>query len=634
MIARRLFAVFTLAGLFFGRGIQAQNVPTCPMPQNASELETLPIPPRDRTELASRLMGFAAPVPVSAPPVYQIGDKETFYIVNDDESVPILTTLRTIGEHIYLWVESADHTAISDADLEAIAAEFDARIYPETRALWGDEANPGFDGDSRIHAVFSSQLGATAAAYFSSDNSAPAGTVPSGNGHEMFMFNLDVLSYGVDLPSVASIVAHEFQHMIRQNLQPGMELWMNEGLSEFTQLYLFDDSGWSALDFFFMPGTQLNTWAEDSSLRGFHYGAALAWMAYFYERYGIEALEQVANTPNQRGLAAFDQVLQAMGEPGVNELFADWVIANSAYEALVDGGIYDYTSFSDFSDVPPFHLPVDKFPFSTAFAAAQYASDPYIVNLDSGASTLDVSIEAPASVVIIPDQGVNQSRFMYSNRADMSDSMLTRAFDLTGVEDATLNFRLWYDLEDDWDYGYLMVSTDDGASWQMLEGAHTSANNPHNAAYGTAYNGESGGWINETVSLSDFADQEILLRFEVITDDGVNRPGMAIDDLEIPEIGYFEDFEAGCDDWEAAGWANIVNQTPQSAWVQVVQLGNGSVIDVERWLLDGGVAENPLLSGSWSVPIMNGAEQALVIVSPFAPLTTEPMPYTLNLNVN
>ncbi len=633
MIVRRLISALALIGLLFAYRLQAQETDTCPMPQNAAELESLAVPPRDRAELASRLMGFIVPEPATTPPDYQIGDKETFYVVNDDESVPVLTTLRAISDHIYLWVESAAASEISDAELEAIAHEFDTRVYPETRALWGDEANPGFDGDARIHGVFTNGLGATAAAYFSSDNSAPVGTTTSGNGHEMFMFNLEVLSYGVDLASVTSIVAHEFHHMIRNNLQPGMELWMNEGISEFTQLYLFDDPGYSVLDFFFMPGTQLNTWAEEGSLRGFHYGAALAWITYFYERYGIGALEQAAASESQRGLSAFDLVLQQMGEPGVNELFADWVIANSVYAALENGGVYDYTSFPYLSDIPPFHIPIEKSPFATSFAAAQYASDPYSLNLPFGASSIDISIEAPASVAIIPDGGENQSRFMYSNRADMGDSTLTRAFDLTGIEDATLNFRLWHDLEDDWDYGYVMASTDGGAAWEILEGARTANHNPHGAAYGAGYNGESGGWVNETISLSDYAGQEILLRFEVITDDGVNRPGMAVDDLEIPEIGYFEDFESSCDDWEAAGWANILNHTPQNAWVQVVQLGSGDLLDLVRWQLNGAQAENALLSGEWSVPVADGAEQAVIIISPFAPLTTEPMPYSLNVNV-
>ena len=46
----------------------------------------------------------------------------------------------------------------------------------------------------------------------------------------------------------------------------------------------------------------------------------------------------------------------------------------------------------------------------------------------------------------------------YSNRSDVSDTTMTRAFDLTNVSGASLDFRLWYHIEDLWDYGYIMVS--------------------------------------------------------------------------------------------------------------------------------------------------------------------------------
>ena len=55
----------------------------------------------------------------------------------------------------------------------------------------------------------------------------------------------------------------------------------------------------------------------------------------------------------------------------------------------------------------------------------------------------------------------------------MADTRLTRAFDLSGVSSATLDYHLWYDLEEHWDYGYVMVSDDNGAHWDILPTAHT-----------------------------------------------------------------------------------------------------------------------------------------------------------------
>src|SRR5690606_33593365 len=74
------------------------------------------------------------------------------------------------------------------------------------------------------------------AAYFISDHTYPRAAVSTSNEHEMFFFNLDVLGYDFSLAYIESIVAHEFQHMIRSNLQVNEEYWVNEGFSMFTQL--------------------------------------------------------------------------------------------------------------------------------------------------------------------------------------------------------------------------------------------------------------------------------------------------------------------------------------------------------------------------------------------------------------
>src|SRR5207249_1828049 len=62
----------------------------------------------------------------------------------------------------------------------------------------------------------------------------------------------------------------------------------------------------------------------------------------------------------------------------------------------------------------------------------------------------------------------------WGNAADNMESTLTREFDLTGVDHATLNFSTWYDTERDYDYAYVAVSTDQGCTWQTLPGQHNT----------------------------------------------------------------------------------------------------------------------------------------------------------------
>ncbi len=86
--------------------------------------------------------------------------------------------------------------------------------------------------------------------------------------------------------------------------------------------------------------------------------------------------------------------------------------------------------------------------------------------------------------------------------------------------------------------------------------------------------GNSGGWIDESVDLSEFAGAEVLIRFEYVTDDAVNINGACFDDIAIPEIGFFDDAESATgpgDEWIANGFARIDPEVPQEWFVTLVR---------------------------------------------------------------
>ena len=367
------------------------------------------------------------------------------------------------------------------------------------------------------------------------------------------------------------------------------------------------------------PGTQLNTWAEDGP-RAPHYGAAMLFVAYFYERYGLEALQQLSHDAGI-GLDAFDHVLQTLSEPGVNDLFADWVVANAVFNSQIDDGRYGYQLLPVATSLLTPLAVVSSFPYLAGGNVNQYASD-YYRFLPGDAATLDVKLAVPNTVQLIPVNAASGSWMWYSNRGDNSDMTLTHTFDLSGVEQAALSYRAWYDIEDGWDYAYLMVSSDDGASWDVLPTAHTTDTNPHSNAYGPGYSGESGGWVDEQVSLVAYVGKSILVRFEMITDDGVSQPGLAVDDIRIPEIGYSSDFETDGGGWDANGWIRTDNRLPQNIWVQAIQQ-TGNDISVTRWLAPS--------ESHWSLPLIAGTNDVTLVISPFAAVTTIPMTYTLNV---
>lgn len=623
LIVRRLarWLILTLIGAGLAAGA-ADGQPAASFPvgaETAAALQAAPLPFRDRTALAQRLFGTNIPsVPVSAAARAE-GERERFRVSDSFNNVTqeVEAVLRVVGEHIYLWVE--DGSALKDDELRQLAAGFDQRVYPNVRALWGTEASPGVDGDPRIYGLFAHGLGPAAAAYFQADHTYPESVVPASNAHEMFFFSLDAIRTGFDQRAIESILAHEFAHMIRFNEHGGGDLWINEGLAQFTQYYLYGDAGGAVLSFTTSPDTQLNTWSIDPAERGRSYGASALFLIYLYERCGLEAVRTAALHPSPRGLEAVDHAARACGLAGVEALFADWVIANALLRPDLNGGRYGYRTL-------PLLIAnragaIASPPVSWSDTVSQYAADYLRVDPD-GAGRLNIRLEAPAAIPLLPVEV--ESRVLYSNRGDMADTTATRAFDLRGVTEAALEFRLWHDLETAWDYGYVMVSTDAGRSWTILRGERMTEENPHGAAYGAAYNGSSSGWVGERISLDAYAGREILLRFEMITDDGVNAAGMAIDDVRIDALGYVEDFEAAAAGWELDGWLITDNVLPQRTLVQAVQIA-GDAVSVSAWETSG--------SGVWSLDIGAGTSEVLLTVSAFAPVTTIPMPYTLTVEL-
>ena len=130
----------------------------------------------------------------------------------------------------------------------------------------------------------------------------------------------------------------------------------------------------------------------------------------------------------------------------------------------------------------------------------------------------------------------------------------------------------------------------------------------------------------EQVDLSEYVGQEVLVRFEYITDDAVNKPGLLLDDVSIPEIGYSVDFEVDDDGWESAGFIRHANVLPQRWIVQLVLFGD--VTRVER--LELGDDQD----GEWTIPLGDdSAYRAVIAVSAMAPVTTEMGFYSYEIEV-
>jgi len=589
-------------------------------------LETTKAPVRDLHDLAIRLRHLPSDTPRTVnpggSPDYEIGTRRLFYAsnVDTDEQFDVYAILEYKTEHVYMWVEEG--ARFDPDDLKAAADTFEEHSYPTNRAFFGSEWTPGVDNDPHVSILHSRNLGNSVAGYYSSADEFVSAVREDSNELEMFYINIENVTVNNDFYN--GVLAHEFQHMIHWYNDRNEETWLNEGFSELAMYLNGFDIGGSDWTFAMQPDTQLNSWPEGPGAAGANYGAGYLFTFYFLDRFGPEATQSLVAHP-ENSFASVEAVLEEMGAGlTYDDLFADWIVANLLDDPHVADGHYGYEEI----DPPSFDIETtcdeSDYPAFESSTVHQHGTDYIELN---GDQPLVFRFTGSTQIGLVDTTAHSGRYFWWSNRGDDSDMMLTRAFDLSGVSEATLEFWAWYDIEEDWDYAYVQISTDGGETWEILTTPSGTPTNPNGNSFGWAYTGSSGGgtpaWIQEQVNLSPYTGQEVQIRFEYITDDAVNRPGFVLDDIAIPEIDYFSDFEEDEDGWEPAGFIRHANVLPQRWLVQLILYGPETT--VQRLELDKDQ------TGEWSIPLEGHTDRAVITVSGLAPVTTEIASYSYEI---
>lgn len=601
-----------------------------PQPADTSGLATIEslydnlLPRRDPVQLAFEY-GRTTDMQRTAraePFDVKVGDTETFSVanVNTNENFEINATLVLILEHVLVYVEEG--LEIDMAALERSMRQFNDEIYPRNRELFGEEWSPGVDGDPRLTVLNARIEGA--GGYFSGKDAMPKSVNRFSNEREMFYINVESQIPGSDV--YGSTLAHEFQHMIEWNEAERPTIWMNEGLSQLSEeLNGFTDSVTSVVPSYVLnPDLQLTTWGDSPSESIAHYGASYLFMTYFYEKYGKDlSLRQLIRDGAGERLELFADIARQQN-PAINDfgdLYADWSVANLINDPRFGEGRYSYKQLASELKVQPEPLGDGQ-----QESVAQFGSDFWQIEADGQERVLRFDGSDTIGVVAAEPEG---SAMWWSNRGDNAHGTLTRSFDLRGVTSATLQLRLWYHLEADYDYGFVSVSTDGGKTFTSLSSRYTTTEDPQGANWGNGYTGTSSGassdtaaWVDEQIDLTPYAGKEIVLRFSMITDDAVTKPGMVLDNIRIPEINFSDDAESDAAGWQATGFARTNNQLPQRWEVRLVRI-NGRDVTFEPLELD---AQN---RGEYRLA---ANERGALVVMGTTPHTTERASYEITVS--
>jgi hypothetical protein len=548
-------------------------------------LAQVEVPISDPISLAERLLGVKDIPLVLAERADPIppGTRQMFWATNIDsnENFQIEARLAYVTDHVYFWVEEG--VEVNQQDVEALVDSFENETYPTDREFFGEEWSPGVDGDNHLYMIYAGGLGSGIAGYYSPNDEYSPLAHEYSNGHELFFISAD--NAGLDERYTYGVLAHEFQHMIHWRTDRNEESWVNEGFAEVAVFINgFYGGGW---DFAYegQPDVPLTMWPSGGDE---HYGQSFLLLAYFLDRFGEVATKAlVANEAN--GLDSIDQTLAELGARdtetgtaiGADDVFADWAVAMLVQDPSLGDGRYSFESYPDAPE-PSIGETVPDCPGSSGSrTVSQYGVD-YISIECNGDYTL--TFDGTTLVPVVPAEAHSGSYAFWSNRGDESDMQLTRAFDLAQVEGpAALDYWVWYDLEADYDYVFLEVSADDGKTWSILQTPSGTAEDPSGNSYGWGYNATSGGgetaeWIRESVDLSEFAGQQVTLRFEYVTDASVHLEGLLLDDVRLDAIGYAEDFESGDGGWQGEGFVRLYNRVPQTYRVMLVEYGDETAV--------------------------------------------------------
>ena len=106
--------------------------------------------------------------------------------------------------------------------------------------------------------------------------------------------------------------------------------------------------------------------------------------------------------------------------------------------------------------------------------------------------------------------------------------------DLSGIPKPRLSFQTKFDIENNWDYGQVLISKDLGSNWKAVGGKlSNNSSGEFQPINSPVYDGKLNNWTKEEIDLSEFANEQILIKFILVSDSYVEFDGWYIDDISV-----------------------------------------------------------------------------------------------------
>jgi immune inhibitor A len=468
-------------------------------------------------------------------------------------------TLRAVGTYGEVWVANNlsypagdprnDLTQITDEQVKYLLNEFDTRMYtkevqffaPPAERKGADGYNGWYEDDIgrtvilidniRDQSYYNSNYPSYIAGYFSPAISDFA------DRNVMTVDNYDWLNRTG--PNTAKpylyegVFAHEFQHLLHRDTDGGEENFLNEGLSDFAQYLVGYGHSQGHVDFFLNHlRNSLTLWGDQTDLQILgDYGNAYLFQLYLYDHFGQAFIQDLFSSTKHGIDSVNDALTQVHAGKTFDQLYADFITA-----VLIDGSVegdnstYQFKSIDLSANVDASVLGDSRTPaWGTDFKVIvpdKKIDHLYFKGLDFLKTNWTVADDTERGPVL------------WSNQGDTADNFLIKELDLTGQTSPSLSFDTKYEIEEQWDFGVVQVSTDQGETWTSLANADTRSDLvdggfPKIAENLPGFTGSSGGWKTEQFDLSAYAGKKVLLGFRYLTDWGYTEAGWHISNVKL-----------------------------------------------------------------------------------------------------
>ncbi len=491
---------------------------------------------------------------------YLASDVDGYYFKN--------YSLVSIGDNVEVWVarnlswpadDPRPDPTITEQQAETMAREFDEEMYPVESDVFGEP-----DDRNGTEALLE-ELGVVPEDYYETGNGSERTVLLVDNVRDQNYYNPDYPLYiagfysptiqqytdrnvitvdSFDWNSVAGTdnltgyegtVAHELQHLIHADLDGDETTWVNEGMSDYAEVitgYGVPEGHLNAYEQ--LPSNSLINWEDQGAVNVLaDYGMAFTWTMYLEDQYGQEFISNLAKD-DANGITGVENTLEEHhAHRDFQALFADFSTAV-------------VTDTLDRPDWPRYtldNLDVSVNTSGTTGTVGVYGPAYTTVNTSDKGPITDVKVSGVdfrgTSWTNVTDPVTGQGEVLYSGSGNLLNRHAIVEADLSGVENPTLTFESYQRIEENWDYGFVQVSTDGGDTWQSLSNANTDDSPNSNAHPLVKENvpgltGDTDGWQTQTFDLSQFEGEgEVLISFRYVTDWAFVKDGWWVKNVSV-----------------------------------------------------------------------------------------------------